>query len=825
MGGTPQVKEMMIRNPDTFPRSGSPRLPELLLPAGGFDSAIAAFEGGADAVYLGLGDFSARRQARNFDELEYRRVLRLAHEGGHRIYVAMNTVVTGGELEKAAETLVFLSRFTPDALIFQDWGIARLAAESFPEIPLHASTQTAIQTDEAVRLARETGARRIVLPRETTILELSERAAAEPDMEFEVFVHGALCYSFSGICLASGLELGRSGNRGECAQLCRSWYSGAGGTGGGAPGGSALRGEGYWFSGRDLSLVDRLGDLVAAGAASFKVEGRMKSPEYVHAVAALYRGALDRLAGSGPDDAVMAGLKEAARVAFSRGTTSGWAAHHGGQAIVDAAFPGHRGARLGRVVASGDDSLTLELESGLALRDGVQAVGSPPPGTLAPSVQLSVQDMRDARNGGRIFEAAPGMRVTIPAEGIGAEARALLTPGSPIEKISSRALDRRKASPEEFPPAIQELDARLRLDGGGEGCAVGILELDYPGVSDVAPVAGSMPAGSFDLRVSEGFRVEQARRPDGFYRALDVFSESADFDFRIRLPNGPGAARTGAGYEGPAVADLFVPPSALKRFKNEAYRCVAELIGAVGAERAKRAVDRATTAPGDYAAPNLPRPDRAAIVFADPRIEGGMPYATPALLDAARPLPEIAGWRWLPLAPLAASTGSYMRSASERILAELDSGGRVAVGLDAVHHVAFARALSASAGAAGRVDRLAFWLDIHLYAANPATLAYFASKLEGIAFAYAWIEADRAGLAESAARFMDRSPIPVAQVGRGFNAPLFLSKACLIRHHLGDGHCPVPCGKRMTAPLRDRDRGYTALVEDCVTMLFRKSSS
>ena len=145
-----------------MPSAPSLRSPELLLPAGGFESAIAAFEGGADAIYLGFSDFSARKQARNFDRLEYRRMLGHAHSTGKRIYVALNTIVAEGEFEGLVELLVFLSRFKPDAVIFQDWGLASLIHEEFPGIELHASTQTAIQTPEAARLAASCGVTRIV---------------------------------------------------------------------------------------------------------------------------------------------------------------------------------------------------------------------------------------------------------------------------------------------------------------------------------------------------------------------------------------------------------------------------------------------------------------------------------------------------------------------------------------------------------------------------------------------------------------------------------------------------------------------------------------
>lgn len=786
------------------------QLPELLLPAGGFDAAIAAFEGGADAIYLGLRDFSARKQAKNFDDLEYRRVLGLARDKGKKVYVAMNTLVTDEELPRAAERLAFLSRFLPDALIFQDWGLASLAASSFPELELHASTQTAVQTAGAVGLARELGVSRIVLPRETGVLELAEHHEANPDMEFEVFVHGALCYSYSGLCLASGLTLGRSGNRGDCAQLCRSWYRGRG----------ALEGEGYWFSCRDLELVDRLGELARAGAASFKVEGRMKSPEYVGAVAALYRGALDRLAGEGPDEAELSRRREAARVSFSRGPTAGWSGHHGGQDIIDAGFPGHRGLELGEILSVASDSLLLELRGELGLRDGLQVLGERPAGVLTPSLQFPALELRDPATGRRLLKAEAGQRVRVSLEGLGLGDRSLLRPGAELHKISSRSLDRRSASPEEYEPLLQRLSFRLRLGGAaeaeataGEGApatAAPVLELELPSFD-----AEGRPSGrneGLELPLETGLQVEVSRRPGSFARALELFRESGSQDFRLEPLAWPASLVFAEGYRGPGAEELFVPPSQLKRAKNEAYARVRELLEMRKAERARLALSRRSEEAGGR--PSLPLPPRSALVFADSRIEGGMPFATPALLAEGRALPEFGGWSWLPLAPLVASTESYLGAARSRILGELAEGRNLALGLGALHHLAFARELLEGLPVAERA-RLVPWIDVHLYVANRLSLGRFASLLPNLGFAYDWLEAP------SAAGEGELGSVPRIPVGEGFNAPLFLSKACLIRHHLGEGHCPVPCGKRLQSRLGDRNRSYVAIVEDCVSMLFR----
>jgi putative protease len=780
------------------------RIPELLLPAGGFDAAVAAFEGGADAIYLGLKTFSARKQARNFDELEYRRILARAHSMGRKVFVAINTTIVESELERLCEVLGFLSRFRPDAIIFQDWAVAALAKTSYSGFHLHASTQTALQGGAAIRLAAEFGVERVVLPRETTPLELAGLAEENPDVELEVFAHGALCYSFSGLCLASGLLLGRSGNRGECAQLCRSWYQGTG------PG---LKGSGYWFSCKDLSLVDRLGELAEAGAACLKIEGRMKSPEYVHAVAALYRGALDRLDGRGPDDEGLAALLEASRLAFSRAPTVAYAGHHAGQDLLDSGFPGHRGSPLGRLVELRGEDLVIELDTDLGLRDGIQILGEASQGTLTENVQFPVLDLRDARSGARIFKAERGAAVLVPLPPTLMHAGKLLHNGIIVSKISSRELDRRAPSPEEFPPIVTKLPCVLSIASIRENKARFALEVK---VSPDDPTATSELA--FTIIDTEDVTVEKARVTGGFSKALALFSESGDEDFRFAVAAGTVA---GEGYSGAALPDLFVPPSELKKLKNRMYATTREQIATLVRERAKESAKGEPASDEASREPRFPLPPRALLVFPDDRIPGGMPFATPALIDAGADLPEYGGRGWLPLAPLVEDTEAYLGAVERRCLSLLDEGRPLMVGLGAFHHLAFARRLEKLAAKANKSELLGFFADIHLYVANHVSLAAFAGLVSGLSFAYRWIEAESAGLASGLPPTdAGTSMAALASVGPGFNAPLFMSKACLLRHHVGKGSCPSPCGKRMTSIVKDRERRYVVVVEDCISLLF-----
>ena len=251
--------------------------PEILAPAGSFDSLIAAVQCGADAVYLGGKGMNARRSAGNFDAEELRRAVEYCHLRDVKVYQTINIVMFQHETDEAIDTIRQAAEAGVDAVLTQDLAIARMVRECAPSLPIHASTQMSIHNIEGVRLCEELGFSRAVLARELTAGEIAAICAATP-LEIEVFVHGALCMSVSGQCYLSSMIGGRSGNRGLCAQPCRLPFSADGG------------GE-YTLSLKDLSLADRIGELTRMGVASLKIEGRMKRPEYVAAAVTAVRRA------------------------------------------------------------------------------------------------------------------------------------------------------------------------------------------------------------------------------------------------------------------------------------------------------------------------------------------------------------------------------------------------------------------------------------------------------------------------------------------------------------------------------------------------------
>ena len=303
---------------------------ELLSPAGSFEGMMAAFGAGADAVYAGGTQFGARAYARNFDSGELLEAIRVTHILGKKFYLTVNTLQKNHELEEKLygwlEPLVLAGL---DAVLVQDLGVLRYIRRCFPTLPVHASTQMAVTGHLALPLLKELGVVRVVPARELSLDEI--RAMTEADqMEVEVFIHGAMCYSFSGMCLLSSLLGGRSGNRGRCAQPCRLPYKVTQ-----KPGRTERALEETPLSMKDLIGIDLLPELADAGVASLKIEGRMKQPEYTAGVTGIYRKYLDLLASPGKKYTVLKEDREALLDLFSRGRSEqGYYHRHNGPEMI-----------------------------------------------------------------------------------------------------------------------------------------------------------------------------------------------------------------------------------------------------------------------------------------------------------------------------------------------------------------------------------------------------------------------------------------------------------------------------------------------------------
>jgi putative protease len=348
------------------------RSPELLAPAGSWDCAKAAVENGADAIYFGLERFNARMRAHNFTEADLPELMAFLHRRGVKGYVTFNTLVFAEELAAAEQYLQTIIAAGVDAAIVQDVGMCRLIRHLSPDFPIHASTQMTITSGAGVAFARSLGCNLVVLARECSLKEIHtiqqqirDRSLALP---LEVFVHGALCVAYSGQCLTSEALGGRSANRGECAQACRMPYE------------LVVNGERldlgdrkYLLSPQDLAGLDVLPQLIQTGVTSLKIEGRLKTPEYVASVTRTYRQAIDRVS-QGLEHSVTDPERYRLEMAFSRGLHTGWLQGINNQALVHAQFGKKRGVYLGKVTRihdARDKQVSLHLQAPLKAGDGV----------------------------------------------------------------------------------------------------------------------------------------------------------------------------------------------------------------------------------------------------------------------------------------------------------------------------------------------------------------------------------------------------------------------------------------------------------------------
>jgi putative protease len=394
--------------------------PELLAPAGNWDCAKAAVENGADAIYFGLERFNARMRAQNFTEAELPQLMQFLHRRGVKGYVTLNTLVFPKELAEAEQYLRTIIAAGVDAVIVQDVGICRLIRHLSPDFPIHASTQMTITSATGVEFAKSLGCQLVVLARECSLKEINkiQKQLAERDasLPLEVFVHGALCVAYSGQCLTSEALGGRSANRGECAQACRMPYELI------ADGKAVDLGDRkYLLSPQDLAGLEVLPELVRTGVSCLKIEGRLKTPEYVANVTRVYREALDRVMGELLKDDAKSSIPPRAgfqtcplnydppqppflrgensikapvskkgwgelapnphqvtnqerynlEMAFSRGVHTGWFRGINNQELVHARFGKKRGVYLGEVTRIRNEQVTVQLQAPVKPGDGV----------------------------------------------------------------------------------------------------------------------------------------------------------------------------------------------------------------------------------------------------------------------------------------------------------------------------------------------------------------------------------------------------------------------------------------------------------------------
>ena len=522
--------------------------PELLAPAGSLESFYAAMDYGADAVYLGLKKFSARDNAVNFSPEDLDIAVGHAHANERKVYVAINTVVQQNEWPELIESLAFCEDIGVDAIILQDMGVMRAVRELFPRLNWHASTQMLIHNPQGAKWAERNGFERAILARELTLDEIRAIKRQSGDLELEVFVHGSLCYSYSGLCLFASQEEGRSGNRGKCTYICREQFD-------------SPDGKGKAFSMRDLMAADEVRDLAQLGVASLKIEGRRKSPLYVAAVTDLYRKVID---GAEFDPREM---EENLKLIYSRETTQLFfqGSHGDAKAQADIGESEPQGSYLGTVEKIAGDRAHFRAASDFERHDGVLAKRREMRGDM-PTVKFGTD--RINLGGKRVFTVKAGEEISIPVpEGV--------KEGDELRLISSNAIKRRY--PTGVPKKVQHarmpvhLDVALKVNPSGGR----LSELGMPGIIEI---------------VGRVFTMEVRRE----YPCKLLFADSQPMDeerlqrFFERLGSTRFELKT---FSGMIPAGVFVPAAEVNEARRQFFEELDEALKQAHDKRVEEAIE------------------------------------------------------------------------------------------------------------------------------------------------------------------------------------------------------------------------------------------
>ena len=341
---------------------------ELLAPAGNMDALKAAIQAGCDAVYIGGTNFGARAFSKNFNNEEIVEAIKYAHLYGVKVYVTVNTLIYDNEVDDFLDYIAFIHKNNVDAVLIQDLGMFDLLRKTFPNLELHASTQMHIHNLDGVKIMEKLGMKRIVLARETSIDDI-KNIINNCKAEVEVFVHGALCISYSGQCLMSSLIGGRSGNRGTCAGSCRLKYDVV------DINNQKLNKNSYPLSTKDLNSLEYIGELIAAGVNSLKIEGRMKSKEYVYKVVSIYRKSIDSYYENGKIVINNEDILELKKI-FNRNYTKGFLNNTDNNDIINDYRPNHMGVPVGKIINYRNGIATIKLSDRITIGSGLRVISN-----------------------------------------------------------------------------------------------------------------------------------------------------------------------------------------------------------------------------------------------------------------------------------------------------------------------------------------------------------------------------------------------------------------------------------------------------------------
>ena len=724
-------------------------------------------------MYLGLKQFSARKNAKNFSLEELARLKTLALRDGKNIYVAINTVITEDEMDDVFPLLYDLAQLGVDGIIVQDWGLLSLIRNNFPSLAIHASTQMAVHNADGVRAAAEAGAARVILARELTLEEICRIREACPETELEVFIHGALCYGFSGLCLASGKLLGRSGNRGECAQICRTWFA-------------SEEGTGYFFSSNDLSLEEDVLALQAAGIDALKIEGRMKPPEYAGAAAAYYRSVLD-----GMPQAVKDSRLRTLRTVFSRKPTKAFFDDPRGTELINTGYPSHLGIPAGQILDARKDRITVKLSEPLSIRDGILCFKTA--GSVRKAIRTGITAIE--RGDRSSIDARPGDTVKLPVP-------ELPDMNSILYKISAHDLTLPEISassekPAKFAVPVSAVlsEDSITINGrstGKTGTAEEYSRFSFTFTAKTTAARNRKPFMSI-LAAELSTADESAGRAE-----LTSFTNLTEF------PDD----------------GIFIPPSALKHIRKSFYEKLDRFFDTEKRETIRVLRDNCTRKQSktddasdddEKTRDEIRPPLRSSLI---PAGNGPVPFVTAPGKLGIEDLAVHDGRSYFPLAPVVFDTGRYFREVIDFIRNHEETD--FVLGLCNPAHIFRTKELS-------ELDNVSFFIDYGLYCANTAAFRYFTERIPRLRFVYYWIEGTEKDMnrLEESATSAGRSP-QLTVAGEDFKPPLFISRSCIRRHALG-GRCGE-CGKSgiKAIELKQQQNEFIACSRECITYLIQK---
>jgi len=734
---------------------------ELALPAGSLQAALVAFSEGADAVYLGMKNFSARKGATNFTFEDLAKLRRVALEQEKRIYVTVNTLVDDDQWDDLSRLLHQIDFIGCDGVIVQDLGLVNLIKQQFPNLKLHGSTQLAVHTIEGVKELERLGFERVVLARELTTEEIRRIRNACPDVQLKVFIHGALCYSFSGLCTASEQLCGRSANCGACAQICRNYFTVSSDPAVPASLSPLGRGskEGWFFSMSDLKAGNVAKELEEMGIESLKVEGRMKSPAYTALASRYYRAILD--AQEGTEE-----LEEALSVVFSRRQSGGWLSSYGrdkqdftvrkAPTLGSTSFPGHRGVKAATVLLVRQGRAIVTLDRDVSLRDGLMFFTK---GTKEPveTVKFGISSLFD-QNHRSITKAYASETVEIPL------------PSGPLPHAGEFLflISRHDQNPallnENLPTSKHPLDLVISLS------------------DDAITLRFKEEQASFPISISKAKKLQNVTE-----NLRSIFSQSDTSYYTL-------GDLTVENHTSFPLDELFLPLSVLKSIRRSWYeqldKGLARLLGEQSAERK----------PVEKLQKEI-LPARSLMVTKD-----GLPYLDLKLLcsrfeqgeQASELLFAHEALFYLPLSPVMFDEEAFFTHL-ETIIAHLERQGvlgSVRFGLNNLGQISFFRKRG-----------LSCFFDIYLYLANHQAAQLALTLGLNLVGGYLWMER-RSGDFSS-------WPFEPTVVSEEFTPPLFISRSCF-RHDSLLLSCEG-CPHRGSWYVKGDKNRYRVIVEDCIT--------